>query len=810
MDTPPTLFADVVFPSIIPDPLTYRVPPALEATAAPGKRVLVPLGKRTTTAYLVGLKSASPVAKTKDIEDIVDPEPLLDAHLLALTKWTADYYLCPWGEVIRTALPPGIDALTRRVVRVTEAGRAALDSPTLLPDPDRTLLALIARRKTAAISTLSRRSPEAKGLLSHLLRCGLVAPETQTRPPRVRIHTVTHYALAPGVQPDTLPGDGRARKQRAILDALALLGPEGGPREALATPSPSSLAALIRKGLVIAREIEISRDPFAAANAPPDTPRTLNDAQASACAAIEAALTAQTFQPFLLYGITGSGKTEVYLQAIGTALRQDRQALVLVPEIALTPLAVQRFLARFGNRVAVLHSGLTPGERFDAWRRIRAGGAAIVIGARSAAFAPLPRLGIVVVDEEHDTSYKQDERPRYHGRDVAVMRAKLLNIPVVLGSATPSFESYERAASTRYRLLTLPQRVEARPLPAVHVVDLRHCPRNQRILSEPLAAAIQQRLDAGEQALLFLNRRGFYTTLVCDDCGAISECPYCSITLTYHATQGQLRCHVCDFTRKPPSECRHCRGRHLRYFGLGTQQIEDAVRARFPQARVARLDRDTAEGWRGLDAILHRLSDGALDILVGTQMIGKGHDVPNVTLVGVISADTALALPDFHARERAFSLLTQVVGRAGRGDKPGLAIIQTFNPTHYILRAVQTQDYTVLWESESPLRQQHSLPPFTRAVLALVSSPDTATTEAAAGEFLRHLHRAGIGPSSIQGPAPAPLYKVRNRYRWHILIHDADTRKLHDHLRTAAQQFALSPLARKVQVDLDVDPTTLA
>ena len=769
---------------------------------------MAPLGRRTVTGYLVGTRDHAPVAGIKDICEILDAEPLLDSHLLDLTRWVAEYYLCPWGEVIRTALPPGIDSFTRRVALLTAAGSAALDGKSLLRPEEREVLDFLRDRQATPITLLARRWPNAHLLVRSLARRALLAESSEVRPPRVRPVSVSYCTLAAGLRLDMVSLPPRAAKQRAILEALAG-APAGLPRADAAAGNPAALASLIRKGLVAVRDLEVSRDPFASASQPSDGPRELAAAQAEALAVVRLALDGRRFTPILLHGVTGSGKTEVYLQAIEIALGHGRQALVLVPEISLTPLAVQRFLARFGSRVAVLHSGLKAGERFDAWRRIRRGGADIVVGARSAVFAPLYRLGILVVDEEHDPSYKQDEMPRYHGRDVAVMRAKLLGAPVILGSATPSLESFERTQAGRYALVRLPERIEARPLPRVEIVDLRRVEAGDRLLSPPLCDALAERLARGEQSLLFLNRRGFSTLLLCEECGATLGCPHCSVSLTYHAARGRLRCHTCDFERRPPEQCPECRGSRLRHLGFGTQQLEAAVRERFPKARIARMDRDTAGGWRAAERILERLIRGEIDILVGTQMIGKGHDVPNITLVGVVSADMALHVPDFRAGERAFALFTQVVGRAGRGDRPGLALIQTFNPDHYILRAVQSQDYAALWESESPLRRDQNLPPFSRAVLAVLSSPQEKTAEAGAEEFTRLLRAAGIKPDALSGPAPAPLYRVRSRYRWHLLVRGQDARKLHARTQEAARRFRAGTAARGVRLDLDVDPASV-
>lgn len=810
MTSAPPGYVDVVFPTSVETTLTYRVPEEWRRFATPGKRVLVPLGRRQATGYLVGIRERPPVASIKDLREILDPEPLLDAHLLELTRWAAEYYLCSWGAVIRTALPPGIDSLVCQVIRVTAAGAAAMDGEGFLRPGERELLAYLRVRGEASLPSLIRMWRGARAMAQSLARRGLVDVLEKVRPPRIRPLTVPQYTLAPGMDPETASLPPQAMKQRAILRALAGVA-SGLPKGEAAAGNPAALTALIRRGLVQVREVEVTRDPFARPEdlAPSDSPLQLTATQAEAVALVQTALSERRFLPVLLHGVTGSGKTEVYLQAIENALTQGRQALVLVPEIALTPLTVRRFLARFGGKVAVLHSGLKGGERYDAWRRIRRGQADIVVGARSAVFAPLPRLGIVVVDEEHDPSYKQEEGPRYHGRDVAIMRSKLLRAPVILGSATPSLESFERAQAGRYRLVRLPQRIEERPLPRVGIVDLRRVEGGERLLSPPLVAALSECLARGEQALLFLNRRGFSTLLLCEECGAAAGCPRCSVSLTYHAGRGRLRCHTCDFERRAPERCPQCQGSRLRYLGFGTQQLEAAVRERFPRARVARMDRDAAHNWRAAAQILESLEQGTIDILVGTQMIGKGHDVPNVTLVGVVSADLALHLPDFRAGERAFALLTQVVGRAGRGQRPGLAVIQTYNPDHYILRAVQHQDYTALWEAESPLRREHGLPPFARAVLAVLSSPQAAAVERAAVEFARLLREAGIRGGAVSGPAPAPLYRVRGRHRWHVLARGPDGGTLHARIREAESRLQESPLARGVRVDLDVDPGSL-
>jgi primosomal protein N' (replication factor Y) (superfamily II helicase) len=537
----------------------------------------------------------------------------------------------------------------------------------------------------------------------------------------------------------------------------------------------------------------------------------LNQAQQHALLQIESKLAAPDGVPVLLYGVTGSGKTEVYMRAIATVLQQGKTALVLVPEISLTDQLVDRFAARFPAQIAVLHSGLSAGERFDEWRRLARGEARIAIGARSAVFAPLPSLGLIIVDEEHDTSYKQEETPRYNARDVAIVRAQHSRAVVVLGSATPALETFFHARNGKYLCLTLPQRVEEKPLPRITIVDQRaRATANERVISTPLYQAIAARLQRHEQCLILINRRGFAAYLQCRDCGLVPQCTRCSVSLTYHRRGRALRCHYCDFAQAAPSLCPQCQGPALQPFGLGTQQVEDALQALLPQARIARMDRDTTRGKAAHQRILRTLGRGEIDILVGTQMIAKGHDYPNITLVGVVSADATLAIPDFRAPERLFQLLTQVAGRAGRGPVDGEVFIQTFRPEHYSVSFARQHDFLGFFQDEMPRRQALLYPPYTRLARLLLDGPHAEHVQVASqwleAVLRRHL---GNGQVALLGPAEAPVAKVQDRYRWHLLLKAPTSRLLHRCLHAALAEIAQArQQLHGARLSVDVDPLT--
>lgn len=810
-DLPP--YAEVALPLAIDKTLTYAVPFHLRGVAVPGKRVIVPLGARVVSGYVVRLPERVAIQDLKEIQDVLDPEPLLDERLLELTRRVAEEYGAPWGEVIKAALPPGIDASTRRVVRLTPAGRRAVaqGDPELAPGED-ALLRLFPPDSPVSMSRLTRQLGRATNSLVERLRAkGLLSVETTRVPPRVRTKQERSFRLLRSereVEAAISALASRAPRQAGLLAHLLRGGGTLPAREAgIIAQSPSVIFALIHKGFIEPFLTQVHRDPFRDIPVSPSDPLPLSAPQREALGEIAAAATSGRYIPFLLFGVTGSGKTEIYLQAIEGIVTQGRQALVLVPEIALTPRAAERFRARFGDRVALFHSALAPGERLDQWLRIRGGEADIVVGARSAVFAPLPRLGMVVVDEEHDPAYKQEESPRYHGRDVALLRGQMWSCPVLLGSATPSLESFHRSSVGAYRLLSLPERIGEGALPQVTVVDLRQEPKRPRqplIFSRILEGRIRERLDRQEQVLLLLNRRGYATSLLCRDCGHILRCPHCNVALTLHRAARLLRCHYCTHQRRPPDRCPECRGPTLRQLGMGTEQVEGELRTLFPHARIARMDRDTTAGRHGHHFLLQRLERGELDILIGTQMIAKGHDYPNVTLVGVLSADVGLNLPDFRAGERTFALLTQMVGRSGRGPLRGVAVIQTYNPDHYCIQAALNQDFLSFTREELERRQERHLPPFTRVIRVLFSSPnESAAAEAA--------HRLGLclrqneGPIEIDGPAPAPLARLRNRFRWHLFVKGAPDAPLREHLSKALEAF---PTARggSISLEIDVDP----
>jgi primosomal protein N' (replication factor Y) len=680
---------------------TYRDPRGADGERVPvGTQVVVPFGPRTVTGFVVAHAAAAPpegAPAPRDIEAVVAGEPAFDAEMIGLCRWVADYYQAPLGEVLRAALPQGEKALAVRAVRLTahgrlarEAGQRSLLGPGEAGGGDPVLKALAAAGGELPLRRLDRLVTRAAARVAALAADGLVEVGDEVldrRPPPA----VAFAVVADAARAEALPR--RAAARRALFARIAAV-PDGLPAAALSAAERTHLRALVALGAARVEQRAIA----AAAVAPPVAPAvTLTGAQAEAVAALTQGLGAG-FATFVLHGVTGSGKTEVYLQVIAAARVAGRGALVLVPEIALTPQLAARFRARFGEDVAVLHSALPRGERLRAWRRLRAGEVGIALGARSAVFAPVRALGVVVVDEEHDPSFKQEEGVRYHGRDLAVVRAQRVGAVAILGSATPSLETAHNAARGRFTLLRLPGRATRRPLPSVEIVDLRRQPPGpDGLFSAPLAEAVAAALAAREQVILFLNRRGFSTVVLCRACGHVVRCENCAVSMTYHQSRDRLVCHYCARTTPVPTRCPACRSPKLDRLGTGTERVETLVRARFPDARVARLDRDTTGGGdgdgRGLEAVLRRMQRGEIDILVGTQMVTKGHDFAGVTLVGVLQPDQGMNLPDFRAAERTFQLLEQVAGRAGRGEQPGRVIIQTYKPDHPAVVAVETHDY---------------------------------------------------------------------------------------------------------------------
>jgi primosomal protein N' (replication factor Y) (superfamily II helicase) len=743
---------EVAVPLPLESTFHYAVPPALAPRVAVGMRVLVPFGRRKLTGYVLG-RSAPAAEELKEVIELLDPEPLFTEKELEFFRWAAGYYLHPLGEVIKSALPAGINV------------------------------------KSSSRTTLG---PDGAAMAEEVLTGGR------------RVLTELFYRAA-----EPPPGGTALRDRPARI--VAFLRERGeAPASQLRRELGADAALLKRlqaRGLVTVTEREVYRDPFRAETFPCDTPPTLNEYQAAALARLAAAEESRAFAPFLLHGVTGSGKTEIYLHAIARVLDQGRTALVLVPEIALTPQLVRRFKCRFRCGIAVLHSGLSDGERFDEWRRIRRGEVAVVIGARSAIFAPLERLGIIVVDEEHDGSYKQGEGFRYNARDLALVRGKQSRACVVLGSATPLMTTFHAARTGKLGYLDLPQRVRNLPMPQVTLLDGRG-KKGETFLPE-LTAALGQNLEAGGQTLLFLNRRGFATYLVCNDCGHVLRCPNCSITLTYHQRRGRHFCHYCDFSIPAPSICPQCASPEITLLGRGTERVEAEVKGLLPDARVSRMDRDTTTGRGGHARLLKGVEDGSIDILVGTQMIAKGHDFPGVTLVGVVSADATLNLPDFRSAERTFQLVSQVMGRAGRGDAPGRVLIQTLNPDHYAVSRAAAHDFAGFYAEELEFRREAGYPPFAHLAALVFSGNGAAEVEKgaeAAARLLQTVKRELRSRVEVLGPVAAPLAKVRGRYRWQVLLKAAGRTDLH---RLLAAFRGKVKLPAVVRLAIDVDPVDL-
>jgi primosomal protein N' (replication factor Y) len=820
-------FVEVVFGVPVDHPFTYRIPPELCAEVKVGCRVVAPFGPRRATGVAVELLRTTPLSDLKQIDDVLDPEPVFSAEMLKLSAWIAEYYLCSWGEVLRAALPLGLEVESKRSVillrhpeepDIADLARRAPRQAAILREltrhPNGVTVAELTRKMgvRSLYASLHRLSEQGWLRLHYRLSDPRIKPKKE---PFVRL-------LAAAVEEVAADLQASSPRQAACLRVLASNGPEMSRAELLrqARASSRSLKALEKRGLVQTFDKEILRDYYGHLRPSPPPDITLNPEQQEALNQIVAALDARTFRTFLLHGVTGSGKTQVYIDAIHHVLAQGRSALVLVPEIALTPQAVNRFRSHFHERVAVLHSRMSDGERYDSWRLIKRGQATVVIGPRSAVFAPLQKLGLVVIDEEHDSSYKQDDpAPRYHARDVAIVRARMNKAVVILGSATPSMESYYNARKGKYQLLQLLRRIDDIPMPSVEIVDMaierRFVPRGKpTIFSRVLKKKIAEKLSRNEQIILLQNRRGFSTCIMCQDCGHAEECENCSITLTYHLRGKLLRCHYCNFTKKAPDVCPKCKGTDIVFRGVGTQRVEEALRSEFPDARVVRMDLDTTRRKYAHDRILKQFEQGKYDILLGTQMVAKGLDFERVSLVGVINADTGLMLPDFRASERTFQLLTQVAGRPGRKNQQGEVIVQTLSPRHGCLLCARQHDFNRFFFAEASERRELNYPPFGRLIAIHFRGEDQNKVSEEATLFAEILKSTSTD-LQVLGPTPAVVQRLKAQYRWQVILkagrhQDPVGQRMRTAVRQALENYRSQRRVRNLRISVDVDPQSLS
>lgn len=803
------MFARVALPTALPEALTYSVPEPLDDLVRPGVRVRVSVrGARRVGIVIERSDDAGcAVDRVLPILEALDDAPILPPHVFELIRFAADYYSCPLGTLLRVAVP--VQMLRVPPPMVLLGPQVAEAMATAQGDDLRLLERLLQARRITVARLRSEgwgREPLADALARLAQRHALRVEDRS--PASAGLATVSAVVLAELAPEERSARVGRAPAQQRVVAWLEELGRpalEGELRTALGC-SPGVISELVRKGVLRRFSQQRQTAPRRWELAPPPPPSVLTGHQQRAVAAVTAALGAGEFRSWLLLGVTGSGKTEVYLRLAAEAASRGLQTLIMVPEIALTPALAGQLSARFGGRVALLHSALAEGERFTAWERARRGLVDVVAGPRSALWAPLPRLGLVVVDEEQDSSYKQDEDPRYHARDLALVLGQKLKVPVLLASATPSLEVLWLARQERVEVLELPDRVAGGALPGVELVDLREEPpepgeHGQRFLSRRLRELLPATVAAGDQAILLVNRRGWAPVLLCRECGHQATCGECSIAMTVHRRQGCLLCHYCGARRDLPSECARCGGAVLEHVGAGTEKIAEIVRRLLPEARVDILDRDTARSPAQLVATLERFAAGASNVLVGTQMVSKGHHFPAVTLTAVINADNLLGFPDFRGAERTFAMLTQVAGRAGRGARRGTVVIQTYNPDHHAIRAAVTHDVKGFAEAELAYRQAFRYPPVAKMALVRFES----ASEAAAVEAARHA-AAALDPAPaglrLVGPAPAPLARLRGRWRVHLMLL-APTRAP---LRAALAAIRAADVPRGVHRVIDIDP----
>lgn len=777
----------------------YAIPEKWREMIQPGMRVAVPFGPRIIQGFVIGLKDTTDVPRLKSISKPLDMTPVLNKELLRLGEWIAEQTLSFKITSFHAMLPAAMKAKYKKVIRKT-------DHMKLLPLDD-----LFGGKQE-----IDWKEAEKRNLLPALHKeinkgnaevIYLVKDRAKTKKMKIVRPAVPQHEL--NVAADELPKN--AVNQIKLLQYIHAAQEEtfeAGDLAARAEVPRQTIAALVKKGILSETEEDVYRDPYKHKTFQRTTPLPLTAQQQEAISPILETIETNVHKTFMLFGVTGSGKTEVYLQSIHEVIKKGEEAIVLVPEIALTPQMVERFKGRFGSDVAVLHSRLSIGEQYDEWRKIQKKEVKVVVGARSAVFAPFENLGIIIIDEEHETSYKQEETPRYHARDVAIERAKYHQCPVVLGSATPSLESFARAQKGVYQLLTLSKRMNEKQLPSVAIVDMREEMRsgNRSMFSKELFEKLKDRLAKREQTVLFLNRRGHSTFLMCRDCGFVMQCPHCDITLTFHRYSNEMKCHYCGFQTEAPQTCPDCASSHIRYFGTGTQKVEEELSKLLPEARVIRMDVDTTGRKGAHERLLDHFQAGRADILLGTQMIAKGLDFPNITLVGVLSADTMLHLPDFRAAEKTFQLLTQVSGRAGRHELSGEVVIQTYSPEHYSIQLAGKQDYDRFYRQEMAMRKLGSYPPFYYLALITVQHEDLMKVISVTEKISNYMKARISQDAILLGPVASPIPRINDRYRYQCLIKYKREPNLFPALKKVLEHYQTKLSKEGLSISIDVNP----
>ena len=785
-------------------PFDYLIPEQWEELIDTGCRVKVPFGPRNVLGFVVGLKAETdvPLDKIKPVAEILDLESILNDEMLALAKWLKTQTICYEIDALQVMLPGALRAKYEKF---------AVNQVEVLQLPE-TLQPYF--EKTSKVNVKQLEQAMLLKPLKQAIRLGHIVIENEVKQKgqvkQVRKVQIAELSVLEEVEQRI---SSRAQKQKHLVEWMkqysgAVLSPEHITEELSITTAV--LNSVIEKGAAQYIQEEVYRDPYTKEIVQTDFLQ-LTLEQQEALTKIKQAMEQKRAETFLLHGVTGSGKTEVYLQAIQQSIAEGKEAIVLVPEISLTPQMTERFKSRFGDQVAVMHSGLSVGEKYDEWRKVQQQKVKVVVGARSAIFAPFNNLGLIILDEEHESTYKQEDSPRYHARDVAIWRGQYYNCPVILGSATPALESFARAKKGVYTLLTLENRAKNQALPTVHIIDMREQLQagNRSMFSEPLMEALRERLQKKEQSVLFLNRRGYSSFVLCRDCGTTVQCPNCDISLTYHRYQEKLKCHYCGYDEYVPSTCPQCQSDHIRYFGTGTQKVEEEIYKLFPEARVLRMDVDTTKQKGAHEKMLDAFGAGEADILLGTQMIAKGLDFPNITLVGVLSADTSLHLPDYRAAEKTFQLMTQVSGRAGRHDKPGEVFVQTYTPEHYAIELSREQLYTPFYEREMHTRHQAGYPPYYYIALVQVSHEDVVMAAEYAGRVAEYLRSNLSFHVSVIGPTTASISRLQNRYRYQCLIKYKVEPNLISVLLQLIKLYRSEWIKKGIMLTVDLDPTMI-